>query len=228
MKIKLSSEVVYVIAVFVLGLGVALVSSTDFGISMVAAPAYILSLKTGLSFGQCEYIVQGICFVLFCLIVRKIKWVYFSSFLTCLFYGFVLDFWRKVIPILNPSITVPGDYSFSLRIILFGGGVLLSTLSIAMFFRIYLYPAVLDFFVKGVCNEKKLDSTKFKIAFDFSCLFLSCLMSFVLFHKLVGIGIGTVIMTFINGLLIGFFGHVLDRYFEIKPIFIKFSKYFDI
>ena len=64
-KIKISSEVTYFAAIVLLSLAVAILSTADFGISMIVAPAYLLSLKAGfLSFGQAEYVVQAIVFIL--------------------------------------------------------------------------------------------------------------------------------------------------------------------
>ena len=44
-RIKIYSEVVYLIAQFGLTLAVAILAAADFGVSMVVAPAYILNLK---------------------------------------------------------------------------------------------------------------------------------------------------------------------------------------
>lgn len=71
-----------------------MLTAANFGISMIVAPAYILSLKTGfLTFGQAEYVLQAGLFIVFCLVMRKFKAVYLSSFVTCLIYGAVLDLW---------------------------------------------------------------------------------------------------------------------------------------
>ena len=52
-KIHIHSETLYIAAVVLLSFAVAMISSTGFGVSMIVAPAYILSLKVGwLSFGQ--------------------------------------------------------------------------------------------------------------------------------------------------------------------------------
>ena len=66
-KIKVSSEIAYFAAIILLSLAVAILSAADFGISMIVAPAYLLSLKTSfLSFGQAEYGVQACVFALLC------------------------------------------------------------------------------------------------------------------------------------------------------------------
>lgn len=225
-KFKLPSEVVYFAAIILLSFAVALTATTDFGISMIVAPAYILSQKIGLSFGQCEYILQGVLFIVFCICMKRVKAVYFSSFITCLIYGAVLDLWRYAVPFLNPSVTPPGSMAMPVRVVCFAVGVLLTSLSIALFFRIYLYPQVYDFFVKGISSRFHLNRTKFKVCFDSGCLVVSCLMTLIFFGSFVGVGIGTIIMTLCNGWIIGFFDRLLGRLFVFEPLLPKFAQKF--
>lgn len=73
-KIKISSEIAYFAAIVLLSLAVAILSTADFGISMIVAPAYLLSLKAGfLSFGQAEYVVQAIVFILLLHCPQKVQ-----------------------------------------------------------------------------------------------------------------------------------------------------------
>ena len=108
-KIKASSEVAYFAAIALLSLAVAILTSANFGTSMIVAPAYLLSLKTGvLTFGQAEYVIQAGVFIVLCIVLRKFRFVYLFSFVTCLIYGFELDLWRKI-PCFNPTVTEPGS-----------------------------------------------------------------------------------------------------------------------
>lgn len=228
-RIRVKSEVIYVAAILLLSFSVAMISCTGFGVSMIVAPAYILSERISfLTFGQSEYIIQGILFVVFCILMKKVKLVYFSSFITCILYGAVLDLWRLIIPHFNPNLYAVGSLPIGLRLIYFVFGMLLTSFSVALFFQTYLYPQVYDFFVKGISSHFNLNRTKFKIYFDMISLAVACLMTLLLFYKFVGIGIGTIIMTCFNGMLIGFFSKLFDKYLEVTPIFKAFSKYFDL
>lgn len=228
-KLTIHSEFIYVLSIIILSFSVAMVSAADFGLSMIVSPAYILSQKLGfLTFGQSEYIIQALMFIVFCILMKKVKLIYFSSFVTCLIYGAALDFWRTVIPIFNPSVTEPGSMSIPVRITFFTVGILITALAIAMCFRTYIYPQVYDFFVKGITEHFSLDITKFKIGFDMTFLVLSLIMTLVFFRKFVGIGVGTIITTLVNGFLIGNFGKLIDRFFEIKPLFPKLAEKFEL
>ena len=228
-KIKINNEATYLFAIALIAFSVALIASTDLGVSMVVAPAYILSLKFPfLTFGQWEYVLQGLMFIAFCIIKRKVKLVYFTSFLNCVVYGAVLDLFRTVIPFLNPKVTAPGSYALPLRIALLGVGMVLTSFAVALFFKAYLYPQVYDFFVKGVSAHFGIDRGKFKICYDMSSLTLSIVLSLVLFGGFNGIGIGTIVMASFNGLIIGFFDKTLDKYVEFTPAFKKLAKVYDL
>lgn len=227
-NLSLSGEAVYLIAICLLSLAVAMISAANFGLSMIVAPAYLVSVKTGvLTFGQAEYVVQLILFAVFCVVIKKFKLVYVSSFVTCLIYGAALDLWR-LIPAFNPDITPPGSMATWLRITYFIVGVLLTSFSIALFYKTYLYPQVYDFFVKGVSAKYGFKIAKFKTIFDLCCLAAGVALSFAFFGELRGIGAGTFVMAAINGFLIGCFGKLIDKTLEITPRLKKFAGYFDL
>lgn len=226
-KIKLYSELVYILAQLGLTLAVAIMAAADFGLSMIVAPAYIVSQKfTIFTFGQWDYIIQGILFIVFCLCMKKIKFTYFVSFITCVIYGTLLDIWRLIIPMLNPEITAPGSMSIAVRILFFIIGELLTAITVTLFFKTYIYPQVCDLFVKGVSEKYNLDRTRFKKIFDLGCLVLSVALTLIFFRKFVGIKWGTVIITFINGVLIGFFSKLYDKYIETIELFPRFASKF--
>ena len=227
-KITCPSEVVYFVAIALLSLAVAILTAANFGVSMIVAPAYLFSLKTGvLTFGQSEYVIQAVLFIVFCIAMKGFKPIYLSSFVTCLLYGAVLDLWRKI-PLFNPDVTAPGSMPMWQRIIMFIVGVLLTSLSVALFFKTYLYPQVYDFFVKGVSGKYNIKLSKFKTCFDLTCLAVSVIMTFAFFGKITGIGWGTLVMALINGALIGMFDKLYDRIFEFKPIIKKLAKLFEL
>ena len=225
-KPKISSEITYFVAIILLAFAVAMLTAADFGISMIVAPAYLLSLKTGvLTFGQAEYVIQAGLFIVLCVVLRKFKVAYLFSFITCLIYGFVLDLWRKI-PCFDPSVTPPGSFDLWLRIVMFVCGVILTSFSVALFFKTYLYPQVYDFFVKAVSVRYSIKLSILKTIVDLSCLTASVIMTFAFFGKIEGIGWGTLVMALINGTIIGFFSKLLDNLFDFQPTFPKFAGLF--
>lgn len=228
-KITIHSEFAYIFATVILAFAVAMATAADFGISMTVAPAYIISQKFKfLTFGQSEYVLQAIMFVVLCLLLKKFRISYLFSFVTCLFYGAVLDLWRIIIPHFNPAVTPAGSMSFLLRAVYFVLSILITSFSIALYYRIYIPSQVYDYFTKSVAEFYNINKSKFKIWYDAGSLAVSVALTLAFFGKFIGIGVGTFIITAVNGLLIGFFGKMLDKCVEFKPLFSKFSKLFDI
>lgn len=226
-RIKIYSELIYVLAQFGLTLAVAVMAAADFGVSMIIAPAYILSRKfTIFTFGQWDYVIQGVLFIAFCLAMKKFKFTYFVSFITCVIYGTILDMWRAVIPVLNPAITPPGSMSMPVRMVMFIAAELFAAFNVMLFFKTYIYPQVCDLFVKGIVEKYNLNQTKCKRIFDLCCLLLSLALTLILFKDFVGIKWGTVIITVLNGVLIGACSRLYDKFFETVPLFPKFAERF--
>ena len=227
MKIRIPNEIVYLAAICCLALAVAMVASAGFGMSMIVAPAYVLSRRfTALTFGQMEYVVQACLFVVLCVAVGGFRTVFLSAFANCLIYGAVLDFLRLTVPVLNPHVTPVGSLPFALRICLFAAGLVLTGASVSAFYKTYLYPQVYDFFVRAVSGHFGVKRLKFKYCFDFTCLFTAAALSLLFFWRLVGIGVGTLIMTCTMGLLIEFFCALYDRFFDFAPYFSGFAEKF--
>lgn len=227
-KLKLPSEVVYLVAIVLLAFSCAMLTSVDFGISMIVAPAYILSLVVpSLSFGQAEYVIQGLLFLVFCIVMKNFRISYLSAFVTALLYGAVLDLFRLV-PLFNPAITAPGSMDLWARIVMFIAGVPLTALSVALFSKAYLYPEVYDLFFIGVSRKYCLKTSVVKTCFDAFMLVLGTVMSLAFFKKFVGINWGTLVMTLLNGSLISLFSKLLDKCVEIKPVFKRFASHFTL
>ncbi len=126
MKIKIKSEILYLFSVTLIALAVAVCMRADLGMSMIGAPAYILKIYTGLSMTLCEYIVQFIVFVLFCIVMRKFRVVYFTSFLTGLLYGAILKLFQ-LIPFFSDNYV--GELNIWIRILVLVLAMVLNALS---------------------------------------------------------------------------------------------------
>ncbi len=223
---RIPAEGAYLLAIVLLALAVATLTAADFGISMVVAPAYLLSLKVGwLTFGQAEYLIQAGVFFLLCLVLRKFRVIYLMSFVTCLVYGAVLDLWR-LLPCFAPAVTPPGSMALWLRIPMFLFGMLLTSFSVALFFKTYLYPQVYDFFVKAVSLRYGIRLPVFKTCVDLALLLSAAVMTFSFFGRVDGLGWGTLVMAVLNGTLIGIFSRWLDRRFVFVPCFAGFASHF--
>lgn len=221
-KRRINSEILYLIAILVLSFSIDLLTIANMGLSAINGPAYILSEKVySLTYGQAEYIVEGIIFIIFCILMKKFKMTYLSSFITGVLYATMADIWKIIIPFFQTQ----NEICFQLRIVYFFIGFILSAMAVAMFYKSYLYPQIYDFFVQEISKKYRITLKIFKTCFDCTFLILSFIMSLFLFHGIVGIGIGTIIVALFNGTFISFFKNFLDKHFICIPKFTKLEKY---
>ena len=228
-KLVLPSELVYLLANFLLAFAVSMLTTANFGVSMIVAPPYILSLRFPefLTLGLSEYIVQFVLFLIFCLILKRIKLTYFWTIVTILLYGVMVDFCQWIFAPASAYLAEAGNAALWLRILLFIGGELLTAFSIVLHFRTYLPAMMYDFFLKVVQKHSPLELRTFKHLYDLIFLAVGLLLSLVLFGGIRGLGWGTVLITLVNGTLIAFFDKVLDKSFAAKPLFPKIAEKFE-
>ena len=96
-KIAKMGEMSWAIGTFLCAFGVALCAKADLGLSMVAAPAYILHVAISrvlpwYTHGTSEYLWQAFLLLLTCIIVRKFRPRYLLSFLSAFLSGWEIGF----------------------------------------------------------------------------------------------------------------------------------------
>ncbi len=219
-KKRFPRELNYVLGLIIMPLAISLMAKADLGLSMIAAPTYIISEKVPfLTYGQTEYIFQTLVLIVMCIAVKKFKVSYLSSFITAIIYGTILDFFVWLVSPLNFD-------ALWIRITVFIIGMVLTSLGVAMFINTYLAPCAYDYFVRTVVEEKKIDLRKFKIGFDAVFLIISVALTLTLFHKFVGVTWGTLVIVIFNGNIIAFFNNYINKHFELYDAFPKLAKYF--
>lgn len=235
-KLQKTSELLWVFGIIFVALGVAICSKADLGVSMVAAPAFVVfdaikGLWAGFSVGMTEYIIQGLMLILLCIIVKKFNWRYLLAFLVAVIYGYTLNFFLWL---LSPI-------SFNevwLRYVMLLVGDVVTAFGVACFFKTYMPLQVYELFVAEISNVYNIHIVKVKRIFDISLLALSIILAFTLFGDVTtfdwstiyyksfhSIGIGTIITTIINSTLINFCSKFLDKVFEPTARFTKLENF---
>lgn len=227
MKVKKSAELLWLLGILFVALGVSICSKADLGVSMIAAPAFIVSeaivqLWSGFSVGVTEYIIQGLMLILLCLLIRRFNWRYLLAFAVGMIYGYTLNFFLWLL----------GGVSFSalwLRWLMLIIGDAITAFGIACFFRTYMPLQVYELFVAEFADRFHLPINRVKFGFDLSLLTISILLSLVLFGDAASfdftsilhtsfhsIGLGTFVTTAINAPLIAWMSKLVDRFFEAE------------
>jgi uncharacterized membrane protein YczE len=235
-KVKKSSELLWLFGIIFVALGVSICSKADLGVSMVAAPAFVVfdaieSLWSGFSVGMTEYMIQGLMLILLCVIVKKFNWRYLIAFLVAVIYGYVLNLFLYILSGVNFN-------EVWLRYVMLLVGDLVTAFGVACFFKTYMPLQVYELFVAEISRVFKIKINKVKSVFDISLLFLSIILALTLFNDLLTfdwstiyyqsfhyIGVGTIITTIINSPLINACSKLIDKIFEPTSLFPKLENF---
>lgn len=222
-KLPKMAEAGWLAGMFLCALGVVLCTKADFGLSMFAAPPYILhvalrELLPWYSQGTSEYVWQFVVLVVMCLSVGRFRTQYLLSFAVAFLFGQIIDLWLLVLG---------GGGAYGAlwgRLLAFCGGQLLITLSVALVFRSYMPAQIPERIVMELSDRYRFPITRVKLVVDSVCLVLSFLLSLVLTGGLKGVGLGTVVITLTNAPLITLWGKLFDRVMVFDPAFPKLKK----
>lgn len=233
-KLSKANELMWLLGTIFVALGVCICSKSDLGVSMIAAPTFIVydaveGLWSGFSVGTVEYLVQGLMLLALCIGVQRFNWRYLLAFLVAIIYGYVLDLWLFIFK----------DVTFDtlwLQWIMLIVGDAITALGVACFFRTYLPLQVYELCVAEIADRYKFKINLAKWGFDLGCLALSIILAVSLFdvksfdwstiykasyHQL---GLGTIVTTIINAPIIAIWGILLDKIFTYEAFFPKMEK----
>ena len=212
-KITKIGEASWIVGNILCAIGNCLISKSAFGLSSIIAPAFIMNRKIGfLSVGVCEYIFQGLLLALCCILIGKFKGKFIATICNILFYGACFDVVNSLLSPLVPT-------GILARIILAAVGTVITGFAVALMLRTYIPPSAFEIFVREVAESKGIDTSKMKLIFDASMLLITIVMMFALLggFYIDILGPLTVISAFLNSVLIGLFGKVLDKYCDFSP-----------
>ena len=237
-KLKKASELMWLFGTIFVALGVSICSKSDLGVSMIAAPAFVLSealskVWGAFSVGVVEYIFQGVLLLVLCILVKKFHWKYLLAFVVAVIYGYTLDLFLFLFRNLSFS-------QVYMRYIMLIIGDCFTAFGVACFFRTYMPLQVYELFVSESSKSFNININKVKYLFDGVLLVVSIILAFTLFGDVKtfdwstiwycsfhSIGLGTIITTIINSPIITFMGKIIDRTFINEPLFPKLKNILD-
>lgn len=235
-KLHFPAEGVWALGVFLMAMGVACISKSNFGYSMVVAPVYLLFTKLSaylpfLTFGVTEYLFQGLLILLLIPVTRRFRPQYLLSFLTAVIYGYLFDFMLFLVGFL-PVGGILG------RCLWFAVGEGVTVLSVVCFMHTYLAPEAYELVVKEISTVYRKPFHRVKLIYDLSSLLVAMVLSLALFgagafrdftwaglgrailggYVIEGIGVGTVVAALVGGPLIGLADRWFTRVFDTTPL----------
>ena len=220
-KLSKTNELLWLLGIIFVAFGVAICSKANLGVSMIAAPAFIIyeaitPLWSGFSVGMTEYLIQGIILIVLCIIIRKFRWTFLLAFLVALVYGYTLDLFIWVLKDVNFD-------AVWLRWLMLLVGDVIVAFGVACFFKTYMPLQVYELFVSEISKKFSINIPKVKMLFDYSLLAISLILAFTLFGDVKtfdwstivyssfhNIGLGTIVTTIINSPMIALMSKLID------------------
>ena len=189
----------------ILCVGVSLVVQADWGVTSLISLPYVMGRRFSFfSLGVWSYITQGMMVILLILIVRKIKLSYFLSFAVSVGYGYLLDLFTWLFRNLgNTPLERAG---------LFFAGLVLMWIGIGFFMGCSLPLMPYDIFVREFIATRGGTIRKVKTILDLSFVIAACVLSYLFFSSLQGVGVGTVLSAAVMGTGAGFVHHKVEKY----------------
>ena len=251
-KKQLHQEWVFILATILMAFSVVLSSRSSFGVSMVVAPAYTIHYKlyndlglTFFTFGRAEYIFQFFVILVLALVTLRMRWKWFLSFLTAVFYGTFVDIFNYLFDVIFEAIAKTDFDSYIascptfdffghaqpysvLQVVLLACGLVITSFGVASLFKTYLPLQVYELFVREFANLRGCKMSRVKFIYDYSSLAVALILVFVLFGRFNSecVGIGTIAAVIVNAPLINMFSKLLDKKCDF-PVYPKIRKWFD-
>ncbi|MBR2334025.1 MAG: hypothetical protein IKA59_01645 [Clostridia bacterium] len=236
--IKKSAEFNWLLGLLFVALGTAICEKANLGISMIAAPAFIIHEAVSkvtdiLAVGHIEYMVQFVILLLTCAICKKFDWKYIFSFLTAVIYGLILNMWMAIF----------SNVTFNelwLRWIMFFVGNTCVCIGVALFFRTYMPHEAYELIVTEITKTYKFKAANVKWVYDIASLVVSLILALSLFGDVTTfewgkiyeqsfhfIGLGTIIAAFISAPIINLFGKLFEYIFGTEPLIKPLHKFLE-
>lgn len=185
----------YLLGMFVMGLGIVLIKKAQLGMSPIASIPNALSSILFWTFGRWSSIFQGFCCILIILIEKKFSWKALMTMVVAFGFGFIMDFYVKLL-----AFSVEGLIP---RILLCLFGIVFTALGIVMIRTTNLVLPSPDELLVTLSKKTGKPHPTVKIIGDVTWVFVTVILELVFLHRIGSVGIGTVLSMFLTGVFVG-------------------------
>lgn len=198
---KLKDYILFIVGLFISGVGVAITKKGELGVSPVSSVANIMSIYIPrLTLGN-WLIVWNCVLILGQIIVlrKKFEWYQLLQIPLSFLFGYFTDFGSWMMSFINSDL-----YIFRLGCVVIGTIVLAFGIAITVTVNVIMNSG--EAFVKVVSDTINKEFGTVKIVFDISCVSLSIIMSLVFFAgEIKGTREGTIFAAIFTGIFVKLF-----------------------
>ena len=177
------------------GLGTSPISSTPFVLSLITPPVTVLGRTLTLSMGVYTFAFNMLFLVCEALLLRRVSWLQALQIPATLLLSFCLDGALALIPT-----QYGGPYPMSLLYLLMGCLVMALGVTLEVCADVIMLPG--EAFVRALAQTLHRDFGSVKVAFDMTLTGIAGLIALAAFHRLNGVGEGTLVAALLVGQLV--------------------------
>lgn len=213
-RLVLRGEAALILAIIINSMGVLLMLQSGSGISAISSVPYAFSEAfPKLSLGTWTYIFQGLLVITLMVLKKRFVPSYLFSFVAGFLFGEMMDvneLWITKLPL-----------SIPLRIFYFVLSYIIICFGIALSNRCKLPIIPTDLFPRDLSEIINKPYARVKIAFDVTCLFVTACLTYFALGKILGLGVGTVVVAFTMGKGVAIAGSLIDKRVTFVSVFHK-------
>lgn len=207
MKSHIFRYIWFVVGVLINSFGIALITKAALGTSPISSVPYVLSFQFPFTFGQITFVLNMVFILVQFLLLRKeFQPIQFLQIAVNVIFSACIDFSMKLLSWFQ----IDNIYLQFFALIL-GCAILALGISIEVAPDVLLVPG--EGIVKAISKVGKKPFGTVKVIFDVTLMLTALALSFLFFHQLKGLGIGTIV----SALIVGRFVNLYNKRLPMIP-----------
>lgn len=214
MSKKIKEIIVYIIGMAVLGLGLCLSTKLSLGTSALIALPFSISSIYNLNFGNIT-LIYYIIFIIIQIIIHLIMKKYTSIIgdISQIIVSLILT---RYLNLLSNLIPIFSEYNIIIRVLLYLIPIVLVGIGVALIVKTKYPPNPSNGVIKTLAEFSKKDVGLIKNIMDITLVIITCIFSYIVCGKIIGVGIGTVMAMIGVGRVIYYFDKIVGKKISFK------------
>ena len=191
----------YILGMNIMAIGIVLNTRTDLGVAAISSVPFAYSILLNMSLGLTTFILYIIFILVQCSLLKKLDITLFLQIPMAILVSIFIEIYDIIIPHTKLIFAI----AFIVLLIsnsLTGVGVYLMTKS-----DLILDPG--NGIVETLCKVLNKPFSYLRIRFDIMLVIFTCLSGLIIKHKIVGIGLGTIVSAYLIGKIVGISDRIL-------------------
>lgn len=200
----------FALGIFINSFGVAFVTKSDLGTSQISSVPYVLSLAfPDYTFGMTTFIFNVLFIIIQIIILRRdFHPIQFLQVFANILFSFFIDVSMNWLAFFQPETFIAKSISLIIGCMILAIGICIEVAP-----NVIVVPGegVVRALALAIAIKKpKVKFGTIKIYFDVTLIIIACILSFIFFGELNGIGLGTIV----SALIVGRFINLVNRHFK--------------